>query len=292
MNPGMRITGVVRLEGGKLEELQPPANVATAQNSVALAVAATNAGVMVAGLRLAVALNGVSPSPLGTALSSGLKEDGTFAIENVGAGKYQLNVVALPAGTYVKSAKLGSVDLMRNEIDLTGGGGGNIEIVLARNPADVNGGVTSERNESTSGLTVTLWTADAEPGSINDGVRTATTDQNGNFQFQGLRPGTYYVAAWEEIDTGLAQARDFVAQMQSDATKVEIKEGRTRGCASENRADGEDQGSGRKAALKALFQMLQARVENFFDTMQLGSPDVAHVVKAAIDVIKAGGPLR
>jgi len=33
--------------------------------------------------------------------------------------------------------------------------------------------------------------------------------------------------------------------------------------------------------------MLEARVENFFDNIQLGAPHVLHLVKAAVDVVEA-----
>jgi hypothetical protein len=51
------------------------------------------------------------------------------------------------------------------------------------------------------------------------------TDETGGFRFLGLHPGTYYIAAWEEVDPGLVQYRDFLKQLEGEATKLEVAEG-------------------------------------------------------------------
>ncbi|MEP6963833.1 MAG: hypothetical protein ABI995_17285, partial [Acidobacteriota bacterium] len=64
-----------------------------------------------------------------------------------------------------------------------------------------------------------------EPGTSANGVKIVYADQNGGFGFAGLRPGTYYLAAWEDIDAGLAQARDFLTLLNSEAVKLDLAEG-------------------------------------------------------------------
>jgi hypothetical protein len=70
---------------------------------------------------------------------------------------------------------------------------------------------------------VTLWpkTPDATP---NGGVRVTLTDQNGGFQFKGLAPGDYYVAAWEDAEPGLVQSADFLNHFTSEASAVTLPE--------------------------------------------------------------------
>lgn len=51
------------------------------------------------------------------------------------------------------------------------------------------------------------------------------TDQNGGFQFKGLAPGDYYVAAWEDVDFGLFQSTEFLNHFTSEATTVALSEG-------------------------------------------------------------------
>ena len=223
---GATINGTVRLEDGDIKSVLSANPAGAAQtNSAALAVAASAAGIAVSGVRLTIALTEATPQPIAATPPAQVKDDGTFVFESVTPSQFQLNVAALPQGMVVKSARFGGADITSTGIDLTSGGGGNLEILLSNKAADVKGSVTPVKDDSVAGMMVTLWTRDPEPGNANNGIRTATTDQNGGFQFQGLRSGIYYAAAWEDIDTGLAQARDFLNLLTSDATKVDLAEG-------------------------------------------------------------------
>ncbi len=207
IGPGQSVTGTLELDGGEIKDLFP-----------------ANAGGFAPG-RLSIVLSDVSPLPLNPTVLGSVKEDGTFIVENVARGKFQLSVAPLPLNTYLKSAKFSNVDIVHSAIDLTSGGGAGIDMVLARNPADVSGTILSLQNELTAAMTVTLWSADPEPGVPDDGVRVGITDETGGFRFMGLRPGTYYIAAWEDVDLGLVQYRDFLALLEGQATKLEVAEG-------------------------------------------------------------------
>ena len=52
-----------------------------------------------------------------------------------------------------------------------------------------------------------------------------STDQNGGFQFKGLAPGDYYVAAWEDLELGLVQSADFLNHFTSEASAITLAEG-------------------------------------------------------------------
>lgn len=41
------------------------------------------------------------------------------------------------------------------------------------------------------------------------------------------------------------------------------------------------------AELVAFFDMLEARIQHFFDAAELGAPQVAHVVEALVDCVEA-----
>ena len=157
--------------------------------------------------------------------STQMRDDGTFVMEGLSVGNYQLNISTLPTGVYLKSVGLGGTDVIHAGIDLTSGSGGNLEILLSNKPTEIKGVVILQKDGSVDGMWVTLWTRDPEPGDARNGIRIARTDQNGGFQFQGLRAGVYYAAGWQDIDPGLTQVRDFLNQLTSDATKVEIAEG-------------------------------------------------------------------
>jgi hypothetical protein len=214
--PGQVVSGTVTLDGGDLKQVVPSAT------EVNLPLGATPANAQGS---LSIVLSDTSPLPLNPAVQGLMKQDGTFAVENVARGKFQLSVAPLPAGTYLKSARFSNVDIVHSAIDLTSGGGAGIEVVLARNPADVSGTLMTDKNEPTASMLVTLWSQEPEPGVPNGGVMVGMTDETGGFRFLGLRPGAYYIAAWEAVDAGLVQYRDFLRLMAGEATKLSVAEG-------------------------------------------------------------------
>jgi protocatechuate 3,4-dioxygenase beta subunit len=153
-----------------------------------------------------------------------IKEDGTFRFSSVGASKYLLVPLSLPQGMYVKSASFGGQDVMHEPIDTTSGKGGTLDLVLSSKAGDVAGSVLNEKGEAQPGMVVSLWPKTSD-GSPTGGAQTAFTDQGGGFRFSGLAPGEYYVAAWEDLDPGLAQSADFLGHFTSEASAVKLSEG-------------------------------------------------------------------
>ena len=78
-------------------------------------------------------------------------------------------------------------------------------------------------------MTVTLWPKHLNPGIVTGGIASVNTDQNGAFTIGGLEPGDYSVAAFEEINSGLATFPDFLAAIASQATDVKLDEGQQAG---------------------------------------------------------------
>jgi protocatechuate 3,4-dioxygenase beta subunit len=213
LGPGPEIAGTLKLEDGDISALLRPA-----QNSSAVAVAG-NAVFALPG-RLGIIL----ASPESGASTAQVKEDGTFRFNTVGTARYSLNVISLPPGTYLKSARYGGQDVTHALIDTTSGTGGTLDLVLSSKAADIAGSVQNDKGDALAGVIVTLWpkTPDASPSG---GARPANTDQNGGFKFQGLAPGEYYVAAWEELEPGLAASPDFLSHFTSEASTVKLAEG-------------------------------------------------------------------
>jgi len=215
--PHPEIKGTVTLEDGDLASLVKPA-----QNPPGAAVAG-NAARPQPG-RLALMLLPTEALTTGGTSPAQVKEDGTFLFNGVGLGKYALNLNSLPQGTYLKSARFAGQDVTKGFIDTTSGTGGTLELVLSAKSADITGSVQNDKGEARSGVMVTLWPKIPDPSPIG-GVRPSMTDQNGGFQFKGLAPGDYYVAAWEDVDFGLFQSTEFLNHFTSEATTVALSEG-------------------------------------------------------------------
>lgn len=131
----------------------------------------------------------------------------------------------IPPGYYVKSIRYGSQDLTKSLLDLTSGSGGAIEVTLSSNVADISGGVHGSDGMPVAEVRLTLWTPGIPPSGAVDFTRTSRTDANGQFKFADLPPGDYRVAAWEQVDAGLALVPDFRIKFESHATAVKLNEG-------------------------------------------------------------------
>jgi len=147
--------------------------------------------------------------------------DGTFVIPAVAPNLYHVTVSHLPGGTYVKSIHLGGLDVTRTPLDLTSGAGGKLALVLSPDAADVSGTVRNENGDACAGAAVTLWEPGLPPGAV-DTTRTVVADQSGGFRFQNLPPGDYRLAAWEEIEPGLAAIPEFRARFDGAAWAVKL----------------------------------------------------------------------
>jgi hypothetical protein len=153
-----------------------------------------------------------------------INEDGTFAIHNIMPAVYRVQVQPLPQGTYIKSIRFGNQDLMKSPLDLTGGSGGALNVILSPNAGDVSGIVHGADGMAVVGVLVTLWTPGIPAEGVTDFTRTTPTDANGQFKFASLAPGDYRIAAWEQIDSGLSTVPEFRAKFESKAAAVKLNE--------------------------------------------------------------------
>lgn len=143
-------------------------------------------------------------------------EAGAFGFTNLAPSQFVVNVSAVPPGLYVKSIRFGTQDAMHALLDLTGGGGGALEVVLSSKVGSISGVV-----KNGAGI-VALWPRTPE---MMGGVRSASLDQNGRFEIGDLGPGGYFIAAFEDIDPGLRSDPAFLARFQNQAAAVDLEEG-------------------------------------------------------------------
>jgi hypothetical protein len=142
--------------------------------------------------RLSVGLNGTEDGQFSG--QGRVKKDGTFEIPWVNDGNYALYVQGLGDDGYVKSARLGSDDILEKGLQLEkGGSGGRLEVVVSSASAQLEGSV-SGGDGVVIGASVR---AAPEPETPYNRSRSygARTDQTGHFSLTGLAPGTYRVLA-------------------------------------------------------------------------------------------------
>lgn len=152
------------------------------------------------------------------------KPDGTFTIANVGSAKLRLQVINMPESTYFKSVRMGAQEMAGSVIDLSGGVGGPVEIVVSAKAGQISGTVKDAKQEPAANATVVLVPDSSRREQLHLYKRTAA-DQNGSFTLKGLAPGEYTLFSWESIEDGAWQDPAVLLKYESMGTKVKLEQG-------------------------------------------------------------------
>lgn len=196
LTPGPEIKGVFKTEG-----TDPASQTAAAKSPPSVQLHNTDDPMM-------------SPSA-GYAQSN---DDGTFRMQGVTPSVVRVSVYGLPDNTYVKSIGFAGQDVNGKDLDLTSGAGGEMEIVVSPNGAEVTGVVRDADGKAVPSAIVQIYDKSGEL------AKSATTDQNGAFDVKGLAPGEYKTFAWEDRGDGIISDPDFRKSFESKSTAVKLAE--------------------------------------------------------------------
>jgi hypothetical protein len=153
-----------------------------------------------AGVRLKASMNGARPAIPGVPEPTygRLNQDGTFRVDAVYPGEYLIQVSWLQSKFYVKEARFGPVDVLKNPLQFTGKEAGTLEIVVSPNVASLSGVVTDNRLAGVRAAQVVLVPDHARHRP--ELFRIARTDQSGRFRIANVVPGDYKLYAWEALE--------------------------------------------------------------------------------------------
>jgi protocatechuate 3,4-dioxygenase beta subunit len=152
-----------------------------------------------------------------------VSSDGSFTIGNISPGTYHLRLQPLPEGVYIKSARLGSEDVLDSGLDIGHGQPAGLEIVLGCNAGQVEGVVLKDQ-QAYMGATVVLI-PNPPRRRRHELFKTAGTDQSGRFLFRSVVPGDYQVFAWEEVAGGSYYNSDYIKNYEGRGQPVHVTEG-------------------------------------------------------------------
>jgi hypothetical protein len=160
------------------------------------------------------------------------KDDGTFVIDNVTPGKYFVSVNA-PQGTYLKSLRFGSEEILGKALNLSQGSG-QVTVVFSYAPAELDGTVQlpptgTEATDAAAGQPV--QTPDASvvlvPEKLNEdgsGMHFTDTGAGGTFTLRQIPPGRYRAYAFEKVQYQELQNPDLLKELEPKGTEIELKQ--------------------------------------------------------------------
>ncbi|HET9943263.1 MAG TPA: carboxypeptidase-like regulatory domain-containing protein, partial [Terriglobia bacterium] len=130
-------------------------------------------------------------------------------------------LAALPAGlqnAFVKSVRLGAVDVLTNGLNIETQPGATLEVVIDANPGRVEGDVGRVPN-------ATVVLVPAARMRRPDLYKSMLTDVEGRFDFQGVTPGEYLLVAWDDVEPGAWMNADFLRLYEDRGRMVRVTEG-------------------------------------------------------------------
>lgn len=153
-----------------------------------------------------------------------VKSDGSFVILNVTPARYDIRVFGLPEDYYVKSALVGSKDVLESGLDFRSGVSGALEVVVSTNGGQIEGVVLNSEEQASSAARVVL-VPDEPRRSQSRFYKDALTDQYGRFTIKGIVPGGYKLFAWEDVEEGAYESSEFLKPFEALGEVKSIREG-------------------------------------------------------------------
>jgi hypothetical protein len=154
-----------------------------------------------------------------------VKPDGTFVIENLYDGNYKLHVGGFAEDYYIKSAKLGGIDMLETGLNISHSQVvGQLEIILTLDGGRVNGTVLEEQKPFGEALVVLV--PDPPLRSHEELYSFKRSDSLGRFSMLGLPPGDFKLFAWEPVDGINYNDPDYIRLYENHGTRVHIEERR------------------------------------------------------------------
>lgn len=165
-----------------------------------------------------------------TLVASGtIDADGTFIFNGVMPGAYRLTTVGEPAGWRARSAIVNDRDIIDQPLVIGSTDVAGIELTMTDAKTQVNGRLIQASGAPASGYFVVAFPADRALWiSPSRRIKSARPSTDGQFRFDDLPPGDYYLAALTDADQDEWQTPAFLSQVIPAGVKFTLGGGETR----------------------------------------------------------------
>lgn len=163
-------------------------------------------------------------------VNTGAKPDGSFIIENVAPGIYQLDTSDAPDGAYLQSVRLNGEEALGKPLDLRGQSG-ELQLTFHYGASQLTvkvqmpgAAIQPGGGETRPPAPVLALIPESHPVD-NPTHWQRIADRTGSATFEGLAPGTYNVYAFEETPPDELQNPALLKAIEGKGTRLELKEG-------------------------------------------------------------------
>jgi hypothetical protein len=142
---------------------------------------------------------------------------------NTGLGPGRYNIDWRPsAGYVVRRIQLEGKDITEEGLTISGSAKVQIEIVVAKDGAAIEGTVVDKDEKPAAGATVVLV---PEPALRTRAklFHQGESDQSGRFRMDMVPPGTYKLFAWDDLEPGIWWDPDFLKDYEEKGEPVTLK---------------------------------------------------------------------
>ena len=163
---------------------------------------------------------------LGGRLTGGeVKADGSFLVGEATPGTYDVRVMGLPPNYFVKSARMGTLDVLENGVRIGGGGSiGALDVRLSATAAQLDGNVTDSLGKAACGGEVVLIPEGARR-TRGEKYPSAGIDLSGHFAIHGIATGDYRAFAWNNPQAVAYREPAVWESIEGFGTRVHLDEG-------------------------------------------------------------------
>lgn len=150
-------------------------------------------------------------------------KDGSFVWHNISPSTYRLWASGVADGGYVRAVRVGDQEFDPDNVDLSGGVGGELRLIIEMGAAQVDGTVRDRDGQVAASVVVTLIPDPQQPEHRSLYHQTST-DQKGQFSLKNAIPGKYRLYAWEELEQGAQEDLEFMKPFRSRGVAIDLSE--------------------------------------------------------------------
>jgi hypothetical protein len=211
IGPGFTVTGRLRVDGETKEDFS--------KVQVRLQPREMGIGPMM-GSMVSVMAGGMPGDPPGK-----VDKDLNFRLEDVNADRYNVTLLGLPDGFYIKAIRCGDADALISGLTVSDGPPDPVEVVVSPAAGSISGSVTNPKTQQPAPeAIVALVPQEKERRELPGYYQQARADQSGSFTFKNLPPGSYKVFAWDDVEDGAWMDPDFIKPLESKGESVTVRE--------------------------------------------------------------------